>query len=84
MRAGWALPRAGGVVLARDHARLTVVSHVRRYGSYLSGPSVKKGDLVIEYRGERVSHDEGERRGRLYVPFVVCRPAVFVRTVLST
>ena len=40
-------------------------SQVHGWGAFALKP-VKKGDLVGEYRGELVSQDEADRRGKIY------------------
>ena len=48
------------------HARVVLGrSQVHGWGAFALKP-VKKGDLVGEYRGELVSQDEADRRGKLY------------------
>ncbi|ODN02335.1 Histone-lysine N-methyltransferase E(z), partial [Orchesella cincta] len=40
-------------------------SNIKGWGAFSDGP-IKKGEFIIEYIGEFISHDEAEKRGHLY------------------
>jgi hypothetical protein len=57
---------AANALRTNRHARVVLGrSQVHGWGAFALKP-VKKGDLVGEYRGELVSQDEADRRGKIY------------------